>query len=31
MSTKTTMNIWQSDIMRRALKESFLKLDPRTL
>ena len=31
MPTKTTMNIWQSDIMRRALKESVLKLDPRTL
>ena len=31
MSTKTTLNIWQSDILRRALKDSFLKLDPRTL
>lgn len=31
MSTKTTLNIWQPDIMRRALKDSFLKLDPRTL
>lgn len=31
MPTKSTMNIWQSDIMRRALKESILKLDPRTL
>lgn len=31
MPTKTTMNIWQSDILRRALKESILKLDPRTL
>ena len=31
MSTKTTMNIWQSDIMLKSLKESVLKLDPRTL
>ena len=31
MPTKTTLNIWQSDILRRALKESVLKLDPRTL
>ena len=31
MSTKATMNIWQSDTMIRALKDSFLKLDPRTL
>ncbi len=31
MPTKTTLNIWQPDIMRRALKDSFLKLDPRTL
>lgn len=31
MPTKSTMNIWQSDIIRRALKESILKLDPRTL
>lgn len=31
MPTKTTSSIWQSDILRRALKESILKLDPRTL
>lgn len=31
MPTKSTLNIWQSDIMVRALKESILKLDPRTL
>lgn len=31
MPTKSTLNIWQSDILRRALKESILKLDPRTL
>lgn len=31
MPTKTTLNILQADILRRALKESILKLDPRTL
>lgn len=31
MPTKSTLNIWQSDIMVRALKEAILKLDPRTL
>ena len=31
MPSKTSFNIWQSDIMTQALKDSFLKLDPRTL
>ena len=31
MPAKTSINLWQSDLLGKAAKDSVLKLDPRTL